>query len=318
MNRAERFLEAIADDALVVATHNGEFHADDAFAVATLVRAFKDRAVRVLRTRDPQQLGQADFRVDVGAIYDPKRGSFDHHQRGGAGEREDGCPLASFGLVWREYGESICQSREVAECVDKRLVYGVDAADTGFGQEAGGHSTSIMISQLNPVWDDNETDPDVAFARAVDLAGSVLDRQIQVVQAEIRAVEVLEEALASAADPRIVSLNAPLPWNGELQARSEEALFVVFPSSTGEFMVQCVPPDRGSFAQRLPLPEAWAGLRGDDLVHASGVSDAIFCHPGRFIGGAMSRAGALSLARRAIALAPDLRQSPTPRSRSQA
>jgi len=34
---------------------------------------------------------------------------------------------------------------------------------------------------------------------------------------------------------------------------------------------------------RSPLPEKWAGLMGDDLKKATGISGAIFCHKGRFI-----------------------------------
>jgi uncharacterized UPF0160 family protein len=50
----------------------------------------------------------------------------------------------------------------------------------------------------------------------------------------------------------------------------------------------------------LPLPEAWAGLRGADLATASGVADAVFVHTRRFVAAARSRQGAMAMARRAI------------------
>jgi uncharacterized UPF0160 family protein len=63
-----------------------------------------------------------------------------------------------------------------------------------------------------------------------------------------------------------------------------------------------MPPEPGSFEQRLPLPQAWAGLQDAALAEASGVADAVFVHLRRFVGAARSRAGALDLAGRAVAL----------------
>lgn len=57
-----------------------------------------------------------------------------------------------------------------------------------------------------------------------------------------------------------------------------------------------------SYAQRVPLPAAWAGLRGAELATLSGVTAAVFVNPQCFVGGARSRAGALTMAQRAVAL----------------
>ena len=82
-----------------VATHPGNFHADDVFAIAAL--ELVHGPLEVVRTRDPERQAAADLRVDVGGRSDPAAGDFDHHQKGGAGTRENGIPYASFGLVWR-------------------------------------------------------------------------------------------------------------------------------------------------------------------------------------------------------------------------
>jgi uncharacterized UPF0160 family protein len=68
----------------------------------------------------------------------------------------------------------------------------------------------------------------------------------------------------------------------------------------GNWMVDAMPPEPGSFAQRLPLPERWAGLRDADLAAASGVPDAVFVHTRRFVGAARSREGAMAMARKAM------------------
>src|SRR3954449_10407357 len=111
------------------ATHSGGFHADDVFALAVL--RIVHPGVEVVRSRDPEVLAAADFRVDVGGEDDPAGGDFDHHQRGGAGERPNGIRYASFGLVWRHVGVDVAGSEEAAASVDERLVQGVDANDTG-------------------------------------------------------------------------------------------------------------------------------------------------------------------------------------------
>ena len=87
---------------ITIATHNGNFHADDVFSIAALKNIFP--AFNLVRTRDLEVIGKADVVIDVGGIYDPETGRFDHHQRGGAGERENGIPYSSFGLVWKKYG----------------------------------------------------------------------------------------------------------------------------------------------------------------------------------------------------------------------
>jgi uncharacterized UPF0160 family protein len=67
-------------------------------------------------------------------------------------------------------------------------------------------------------------------------------------------------------------------------------------------MVDAMPTEPGSFAQILPLPKAWAGLRGQELAAVSGIADAVFVHPQRFVGATGSREGALAMAWRAITL----------------
>jgi uncharacterized UPF0160 family protein len=84
------------------------------------------------------------------------------------------------------------------------------------------------------------------------------------------------------------------PWQ-EVAIEDPDVLLCVFPSETGEWMVQCVPPELGSFDKRLPLPEEWAGLRNEDMDKMTGVDGCIFCHPGRFIMGHKTREGALEL-----------------------
>ena len=76
---------------------------------------------------------------------------------------------------------------------------------------------------------------------------------------------------------------------------------MIYPSQTGQWRIQTVPVEPGSFEDRKPLPQAWAGLSGKALQDVTGIDDAMFCHNGLFIAGAESFANTMKMA--AIALA---------------
>jgi uncharacterized UPF0160 family protein len=290
-----------------VATHSGSFHADDVFAVAAL-SLLDAPGFEIVRTRDPQELAAADVRVDVGQRNDPASGDFDHHQRGGAGERPNGIRYASFGLVWKAFGARLCDGgQQVADRIDEVLVQGVDANDTGqtISQPAidgvQPFTVSHVIAAFNPNWDEpaSAADKDAAFARAVELAAGIIRREIRSATAQVRAAALVRDAIARAQDPRLIELDQGLPWHRELVPTAPEALYVVYPRER-DWGVQAVPKVVGEFANRKDLPAPWAGLSDAELAAVSGVPDARFCHAGRFMAVAGSREGALELARRAL------------------
>ena len=92
-----------------VVAHSGEFHADDVLQWQSLSLLLGK--VRVLQP-DQKIINAGDYVVDVGGTYDPDKKRFDHHQVGGAGNRQNGIPYAAFGLVWKEYGEKIAGSKK--------------------------------------------------------------------------------------------------------------------------------------------------------------------------------------------------------------
>lgn len=292
---------------MLVATHDGNFHADDAFAVAALELAHGP--VDIVRTRDPQRLAAADARVDVGGRHDPQSGDFDHHQRGGAGERPNGIRYASFGLVWREVGEHLSGSAESAASIDERLVQGVDANDTGqtiietLVDGIRPMTVSGVVAALNPAWDE-QLDPeevDTRFAEAVALARRVLEREIAAAAAYRRARRLVESAIEQAGGGPVIELQRNMPWREVVVAGAPAARFVVYPKGGDGWGLQAVPAELGTFANRVDLPEAWAGLSDEALVAASGIPGARFCHPSRFYAAAEHREAILEIARRALA-----------------
>jgi uncharacterized UPF0160 family protein len=290
-----------------VATHPGNFHADDVFAIAVLGLA-TDGPLEIVRTRDEAIQDAADARVDVGGRSDPATGDFDHHQKGGAGERDNGIRYASFGLVWRAYGEQLTGDAEGAASIDERLVQGVDANDTGqtivrsLVEGVRPMTVSGVIAAMNPAWDESLTpeQEDARFAEAVAVATRIVQDELAGSAAFRRAHQLVHDAIGRADDPRIIELDRNMPWREAVVTTAPEALFVVYPKSDGWGM-QAVPKALGAFDNRRDLPAAWAGLSGDELAAASGVDDAVFCHAARFYASAQSREGITALAAQALA-----------------
>ena len=284
---------------ITIATHNGNFHADDVFSVAALkcvIPSFK-----LVRTRDLEVIGEADIVLDVGGIYDPETGRFDHHQRGGAGERENGIPYSSFGLIWQKYGLEICGgNQDIANSVDSGLVSTIDAVDCGHVEGVSkGISLSQTISMFNPTWQE-DSHYDECFDEAVTFASRILARFIASATGGISAKAIVAKAVENAEDPRVIVLEQYTPWKRTVHALSEEALYVVYPSGSGPWRIQTVPMELGSFEDRKSLPTPWAGLSNKELQDVTGIDDAMFCHNGLFIGGAETFESTMKMAAMAL------------------
>jgi uncharacterized UPF0160 family protein len=292
---------------MLVATHNGSFHADEVFAIAAL--GLLGEPVEVVRTRDRDTLADADVRVDVGFRDDAPTGNFDHHQREFDAARDNGVRYASFGLVWREFGARVSDGdQDVADAVDETLVQSVDANDTGqqltraLIDGARPMTVTGLIGGFNARWDETLTSEQERerFDVAVAFARDIIAREVASAASGRRAQRIVREAIAAAPDPRIVELPVNAPWKQVLVPETADTLFVIYPKRQG-FGLEAVPRELGSFDNRRDLPAAWGGLEGADLVAATGVEDALFCHAKRFLVVARSQAGIERLAELALA-----------------
>jgi uncharacterized UPF0160 family protein len=241
---------------------------------------------------------------DVGGSCDSAEGRYDHHMRDKP-LRDNGEPFSSAGLVWRDYGVRAIrallpqvtetEAAEIAAMVDGGLIRDVDLMDNGAMAPTPGHFSTVLEA-FNPSFAEPGLDENEAFAEAAALAGRVLARAIARAHAAVLAAETVAVAAKAAADPRVVVLDTRVPWEDAVfDLNLTQALYVVRPAGK-QWTVSAVPPERNSFAQRKPLPEAWGGLRDEQMAQVSGVADATFCHPARFVCGAISREGAVRLA----------------------
>lgn len=287
-----------------VVTHNGNFHTDEVFASAVL-SLLNNGNIEVERSRDPLVWAIGDYVVDVGGIYDPSIGRFDHHQQGGAGARANGIPYSSFGLVWKEYGEKISGSAYVARVLDERIVQPVDAGDNGFETfgvrgEVAPYILQDVVNAFRPGWNEARTE-DEGFFEAVPFAEKIISREIVRARTEEEGKKHSEEAYMHAEDKRIIVLDDHYPWYEALGTKPEP-LYVVKPDrGVGDkWKIEAVRSDVHSFKNRKDLPQAWAGKSSAELAEISGVADALFCHNKLFIAVAGSKEGALRLAQMAV------------------
>ena len=301
----------------LLVTHDGKFHCDEVFAYAVLRLSLGLGADdhRLVRTRDPAVIAEADIVWDVGSRYDPSAARFDHHQRG-APSRPDGTPFSAAGLVWQVHGVgatgAICGGGQcspfagrIATVIDDTIVRSIDLIDNGVRAESSPVALSSLIDDLNPTWDAPRDlgHADRCFLAAAALASDVLRRRVDVICARFRAEAEVVAALGRNEDPRILVLERGMPWKSIVHEKRPDVVFCVAPSQTGNWSVYTVSTTPEAMDQRVPLPAAWAGLEGEALVRASGVADAVFVHLRRFMGAARTRDGALAMASRALALA---------------
>ena len=314
---------------MLIVTHSGTFHADDAWAVAVLNVLYPGAGI--VRTRDQAVIDTADFAVDVGGVWDPAAGRFDHHQKGFDVARQTGVPYASAGLVWREHGARCVsalalahtgqelaegQAREIAYGIDADVVQYLDLADVGAAKSApGGYGLSAVIAGYNINWLDgqrvgygeaSEAFRLAQFRRAMAVLTDVMVNAVKYRVGALLAVEQVRQAEVLEGGKVLFLKNGALPWSQVVRKEMPKVLFVIsYSIAEQRHLLHTVPVSAESFDARADLPESWAGLHDAELAAVTGVPDAGFCHNGRFIASARSYEGIRAMASLALqALTP--------------
>lgn len=297
---------------ITIVTHSSRFHADDVFAVATLKIWCEKQGItpRIVRTRDEEDVVAADIVVDVGGEYNPETKRFDHHQKEGAGERENGIPYAAFGLVWKHYGPELVGSEDGADIIDQKIASPLDAMDNGVDicdarfDKVYPYSFATIVSAFTPTWQEDDTpgafDYDEMFEKVTNMARTILEREIIKARGLVEGMPKVEELYQQAEDKRVIVMENNYPYALVLD-KYPEPLFVVRSNTQDDtWSVAAIQKDLMVYGNRKDLPRAWAGLRDEDLARVTGVEDAVFCHRKLFLAVAKSKEGALKLARLAV------------------
>lgn len=256
----------------VIAVHNGVFHADDVAAVA-LAKMLINANIKVVRSRNLEELQAADLVVDVGET------SFDHH-----GIRAETC-----GECWP--GIRHCGVTLLAEHFGwmknpalRRVLCATAAHDNAQERPASLRLAGALdfVRFLNPTWGQGE-DEDACFEYAVRLATDILENVIAEGDAELAAASKVEQLRKDAlAGATILEIPAGLPgWKAALA--STDAKFVIY-ESKGSWYLQAVPPPEDLRAQKISIVDPLKG------------ATFIFCHASGYLAAWRDRAEALAAA----------------------
>ncbi len=264
-----------------VITHSGKFHADDVLAYA-LLRHFHPlrNQMALTRTRDPQIIERADIVFDVGGIYDPTSGRFDHHQNEYTG------PLSSAGMVLAWLIESNWIDTELGQRLHHDIVEYVDDVDNGRVEERANVPCFSRMVSLFTASANTLIEFDQQFHKAVSIASGIIEG----VEAKYNLDKQAKQFVLTAMNgPRefsnIIEFPQYLSWKGTYYAHGGETHpteFVMYPTMYETWQVSAIPPTIDSFAQKRSFPESWAGLRDEELSAVTGTA-SIFCHKNRFI-----------------------------------
>lgn len=297
---------------ITVVTHDGDFHPDDVFACATLLlwAEKSGKKLEIIRSREKEATEKADIVVDVGGGYNPEKNKFDHHQKGGAGIRDNGIPYASFGLVWKKYGEIICGNKEVADRIEEKLVMPVDARDNGIAlstnlrENASEYLLHNALKAFRPTWKDDVGLFYQKFVEAANIARFVLLAEIHTEEDFIEGEAIVLEEIKKQNNPEILILDEPLPWES-IVPKVENIKFIICPDSNRiNFCAEAGRDDLENYnSDRAEFPRDWRGLRDEDLAKISGIKDAVFCINGGWFAVAKTKEGAIEMARKALQIA---------------
>ena len=281
--------------ALHVATHNGPFHADDVLAFA-MIRRFVDPEATVERTREPARLRAAEIVFDVGGSYDPAAGRFDHHQAAYGGE------LSSAGMVLAWLVAEGRVDPDLGTLLQERLVAYVDDVDNGRVAPRPDVPCIARFVEAMSAGCEGLEDFDRAYLHAAELVGAWVGGVVAERAEVLAADEAVRQAMAGAMakGSNLIEFSRYIRWKPAYFAHGGQdhpTDFVLFPGHDDSWRVVCIPPEEASFAQKVPLPEAWAGLTGSSLGAVTGVEGAKFCHKNRFIAVFATRGGALGALR---------------------
>lgn len=322
---------------MVVGTHNGSFHCDEAMACAILFMAVpdltQDGKVDVVHTRDPAVLSKCAFVVDVGGVYDFESGRFDHHQPTFNEKFHDASPtpMSSAGLVYKHYGmlaiKSIVADISSSDLpllfrrVYDMLIESVDANDNGIPQFEGQPAARYKIMTALPARVRMENTPwslpqddktrDLAFKCAVKMCweefrAHVADALFNWLPATKAVGEAYANRLSVHPSGQVIELpSSGIPW-ASLLADAEKkdqppVLLVLYPSDTEGFSIKTTSVP-GTWVARKLLPTPWRGLNGAalDVVLDIPGGGAIFCHKAGFVASHKTREGALAMADKAL------------------
>ena len=321
---------------MLIATHDGSFHADETVACAVISYVYERS--QVIRSRDPLVLETADIIIDVSGINDEKH--FDHHSNEFNLSRDNGINYATAGLMWLKFGDKYLRKiaqehftfeqrekisdeiyRAAQERIDKEIMYGVDLNDNGQLNSYLNSQVQVANAGEQRVMDElNEFyrySPDISYLVAMqnlpNVSGAEQDKNF------MNTVKILKNLLINSAinalyteigiaevmhvydGGPILIMHEKLPWTQAVLSNFDtfkDCMLAVYPDRKRGWRVQSLPYSKAErFRNKLTAPKSWRGLDFEALDEVTGLNGTIFIHRAGFTGGAMDFDTNLAMAR---------------------
>ncbi|KAK5168467.1 hypothetical protein LTR04_006727 [Oleoguttula sp. CCFEE 6159] len=193
-----------------------------------------------------------------------------------------------------------------------------------------GFSLASVVKRLNYHWDDDsdgeskaelQAEEDARFQEASTFTGEQFVSELQDKwKGWLPARAVVQEAYNSRkrydAHGRIMVVpwrKEGVPWADHLYAleaassepAASQVMYVLFAESNepgSKWRIRAVSVEGGGFENRKDLPDAWKGVRDEQLDQVAGIPGCVFMHASGFIGGNKTFEGALKMAQKALEL----------------
>lgn len=311
---------------MLIATHDGSFHADETVACAII--SYVHERCEVVRTRIPELLEKADIIIDVSGINDEKH--FDHHSNAFNLKRDNGINYATAGLMWKKFGmeylEKIAQEyfdperrqeftdeiyRAAHERIDREIMYMVDLNDNGqlntYVRDivpVHNEGEQAVMDQLNEFY---QCSPDIPYLVAMqnlpNVSGAEQDKNFMMtvkllktmlINASINALYSelgIAKVMKLYTGGELLIMHEKLPWTQAVLSNFEhfdKCQLAIYPDRKRGWRVQALPFSKAErFKNKIVAPKAWRGLDGKALDEVTGLQGTIFVHRAGFTGGAL-------------------------------
>ncbi|GEM_PF-761000 len=328
---------------MLVATHNGSFHADELTACVILSLLHDD--FRVIRSRDPEELERADIVIDVSGKFDLKK-HFDHHPKEFTKTRANGIKYATAGLIWEFYGRQLLfkytnSIPELADVdneaisrawtvIDNKFMQFIDLTDNGQLDTYTLEHAAPQDAQSKQVYDwmngffmkapiipalialqnaPDGTDEEqmLNFLNTLECFKTLFNRIfINILKNSRDEAKVLQAYDGS----EILLMSEKLPWFETVLNNWDKftnCLLAVYPDHNGRgWRIQSLPGSESArFENRCSAPVSWRGREFEDLNKLAGISTATFVHKAGFTGGARTFEDVITMAKNWIKESPN-------------
>ena len=267
-------------------THGGTvFHSDDVFATA-LCKYFAEKeglsfeASRQINVTEEEINNPNIIIYDIGKIYNPEIGLFDHHQKE-TPIRKDGQKYSACGLILKDFGPTYFTEKELS--VLQNITTLIDYHDNGklFANESKPEEI-YEFSFFAPTWNENPQLQTEYFNNAVNLALKTIKYEInlangidnkslkQEITEQLMQRETIQENARKDAekiavnsldtlDNGIVTLPCFAPVR-DIYANPdflethnvENIIFIIYPGDRDPFTTQIVPAKPNVFDLKIP------------------------------------------------------------------